>query len=347
MSDARPATALPGALALLLLATGTAGAETRTFKDWTANCDEAGACAATSPSLANPADDLFVARAGTGEADWNLGFSTNAALADRDRPINIRVSGGAATTLRPASGYGPFAAPQHFYVTDPAAGTRIFAEMAAGEALRVEYVDIAGGAHDLDASLAGLSGALLWIDERQGRLESPRRVAAPGHLEPAAAIDEGARIAAAGVPPLLAETHARTSDCEALGSEFLSGIEPVIGALSETATLYALPCTAGAYQVAYRLYVVERGEIGGIRPLYFADYSGNFGWRGTDLLMSVSFDAATGTLTSFAKGRGLADCGTAGTWVWRDFDFALVEFRAKDACDGTAPEAWPLVFPTR
>ncbi|HOV05013.1 MAG TPA: DUF1176 domain-containing protein [Kaistiaceae bacterium] len=347
MSDARPAAAFLGALALVLLAAGPAGAETRTFEDWTANCDEAGACTATSPSLASPADHLFVARAATGKADWNLGFSTNAALADRDRPINIRVAGGAATTLRPASGYGPFAAPQDFYVTDPAAGTRIFAEMAAGAALRVEYVDIAGGAHDLDASLAGLSAALLWIDERQGRLDSPRRIAAPGHLAPAAAIDEGARIAAAGVPPLLAEAHARTSDCEALESELIAGVEPVIGALSDTATLYALPCTAGAYQVAYRLYVVERGEIGGIRPLYFADYSEDFGWRGTDLLMSVAFDAETATLTSFAKGRGLADCGTAGTWVWRDFDFALVEFRAKDTCDGTPPQDWPRVFPQR
>ncbi|MEZ5838932.1 MAG: DUF1176 domain-containing protein [Hyphomicrobiales bacterium] len=346
MSAAR-AIALVAILLAGLACALPAAAETRTFRDWTASCDDGGACQATTSSRVDSADYLILMRTGTPDSRWNLGFSTNGALADRNRPVNVRVDGGPAATLAPVTGYEAFGAPQDFFIANPGAGRRIFDEMAGGAAMRVEYIDVSGSAHDLDFSLSGLSASLLWIDERQGRLGSPRLVSAPEHLAPAEPVDEAGHIAAAGLPARLMEMHARITECESSDSELIRSIDPVIAALSDTATLYALPCSVGAYQAFYRLYVVERGEIGGIRPLYFADYSESYGWTGTDMLASVEWDEASGTLTSFAKGRGLGDCGSIGSWVWKDYDFAMVEYQAHEQCDGTEPGDWEVVFSRR
>lgn len=330
-------------------ANAIAGDDSRTFKDWRAACRPDGYCAAAT--YVNPgADDanadyiLRIGRQPGADRLWQIGFTTLAATADRDRPMNARVDGNPAITLRPVGGFEPLGAVNDFFVTEPALGDRILAAMAAGSRIRFEFLDVTGAPHDADFSLSGLSATLLWIDERQGRLKSPRRTERPDDIEPAPRLDKPAAIAAAGLPPALLDRHARESDCEALDSEFMANFEPVIGALSDTAMLYALPCTAGAYQVGYRLYVVESGEIGGIETLYFADYSESHGWTGTDLLFSLDYDPATKTLASFYKGRGIGDCGSTGRWRWVDYAFALEEFRATEDCEGRLSEDWPVVY---
>ncbi|MCC2114056.1 MAG: DUF1176 domain-containing protein [Hyphomicrobiales bacterium] len=323
--------------------------EHRTFKDWLAACRPDGYCSAITGvnPAAGGADADYILRIGRqpgADRLWQISFTTVAVTADRDRPMNARIDGAPAITLHPVAGYEPLGAVNDFFVTEPALGNRILGAISAGNRIRFEFLDISGAPHDADFSLSGLSASLLWIDERQDRLDSPRRTERPDDLEPAPRLDKPAAIAAGSLPPALLDRHGRESDCEALESEFMANFEPVIGPLSDTAMLYALPCTAGAYQVGYRLYVVESGEIGGIETLYFADYSASHGWTGTDLLFSVDYDPATKTLASFYKGRGIGDCGSTGRWRWVDYAFALEEFRATDACEGRLSDDWPLIY---
>jgi len=62
--------------------------------------------------------------------------------------------------------------------------------------------------------------------------------------------------------------------------------------------------------------------------------------------MELIFDPETNTFSSFTKGRGLGDCGSAGNYSWDDEAQAveMVEYRMKPECDGEYEE-WPLIFP--
>jgi hypothetical protein len=141
---------------------------------------------------------------------------------------------------------------------------------------------------------------------------------------------------------LVLDRHRAESRCEDPATELMRNFAPVITQLSETAILYAIPCTAGAYNVAYRLYMREIGEIGGVETLYFATWSGEYGWGGTDLLFNINADGPR--LSAFYKGRGLGDCGIDAQWLWRDYAFRLLRFAAQDTCEGILAENWPVIF---
>ncbi|TDI54725.1 MAG: DUF1176 domain-containing protein [Alphaproteobacteria bacterium] len=141
---------------------------------------------------------------------------------------------------------------------------------------------------------------------------------------------------------LVFDRHVAESRCEDPDSVWMRHFAPVIAQLSKTAILYAIPCTAGAYNIAYRLYMRETGEIGGVETLYFATWSGDYGWGGTDLLFNINVDGPR--LSALYKGRGLGDCGTNAQWVWRDYAFRLVRYAAQDPCEGIPTENWPVIF---
>ena len=345
----------PSAIVLLLAAalvplSGLADAAEKTVRDWTATCRDDGACsavAAISAKGAAAADYvLHLDRAATAASAFTLAIATGVHLMDRERPIELRVDEEAPLTLHPRQDYGPYGALNDFYITSKAALDRLLPQMQAGTAMRLSYIDVSGAPHDVDFSLSGLAAVLLWIDERQGRVGKARVAAAPTHLAPAPHRAATDIVAAGGLPPQVLELHRARSDCEDPASDVLRSIEPIVAPLSKTAILYAIPCTAGAYNVTYRLYVVESGEIGGTQTLYFADYSDSHGWSGTDYLVNVEFDAREKRLTTLYKGRGLGDCGSMGTWRWKDYAFAMEEFRAWSRCDGTrSPGEWPVIFP--
>ena len=321
-------------------------------KDWVAVCQDNGDCAAAM--YVDPGAEGYVARhflrigrIAKKTAKWTISISTVAVLADRDRPVEIRIDDNPPITLRPETGYAPFGAINDFFVVRRGPLKKLFKQIQDGRSLRFTFLDVSGGSHDIDFSLSGVSAALLWIDERQSRLNSPRVAAAPHHLQPAPRVDKGTAVARIGVPPHLLARHRAMSDCEDPNSEHMSNLKPVIGPVSGTAMLYAIPCSAGAYNVAYRLYIIESGEIGGIENLFFAGYTKEHGWSGTDLLFNVTFDPATKQLSSFYKGRGLGDCGNTGTWVWKRFAFAMTAFKSWSKCNGRRPENWPLVFPAK
>lgn len=146
------------------------------------------------------------------------------------------------------------------------------------------------------------------------------------------------------LPPALLAQHALEQICQPL-DELVHGEDWEIHHLTEDFVLYMVPCAAGAYNFSYSFYVGTAGQESYAR-LLFVNYYGPYGWTGVDQLFNPFFDETTLTLTSFYKGRGLADCGTSGVWRWDQYAFALEAFYAQDECDGTIepgdfPQVWP------
>jgi hypothetical protein len=150
---------------------------------------------------------------------------------------------------------------------------------------------------------------------------------------------------AAAVPAAILARHLAKSECEPLEGGLLDSRLASAAALSDNKMLYVIPCFAGAYNIAYRLYVVRNGDVATMRTLYFANYSQSLGWYGSDTLINVSYEPEAGILRAFGKGRGLGDCGNAAVYRWEDFDFKMIEYRAWDRCDGSRPaERWPVIY---
>ncbi len=179
--------------------------------------------------------------------------------------------------------------------------------------------------------------------------------AAPVPAPPAAAdpADTGAPLddmptlseAFAGIPEAVIDAHLANLTCEDLASDHMHDRAPVVGALSPVATLYAIPCVAGARETSYRLYLHETGEIGGVHPLYFAVWSPENAWMGTELLRDVRFDPESGQLTGESAGTAgsgpSATCRVRGTWRWNRWAFRLERMETRGCAAGVPG----LVFP--
>ncbi|MDR3496530.1 MAG: DUF1176 domain-containing protein [Ancalomicrobiaceae bacterium] len=297
---------------------------------WVMRC-EAGVCRASLPSDSGE-EALLVAR-WAGTDGFAIGFVTPRATADRERPIDLRVDASKLAVLQPSRDYQPFERPDAFWVVDakPAAG---LAQAAlAGRHLRISYLDVIGAPHDADFAVDGLGKLLDFFDSRLGPVKrigiSPAK-----RLTQPPAVTRLELVTRLGIPDRLMLRHRAASDCEDPASPLLKSIPPLIGALSNTAFLYGIPCTSAAGNVAYRLWVVETGEIGGITPLYFALYDPGFGWKGSDLLYNVAFDGNGARLTSEWHAPGPSACPWRAAWHWKDYAFALDEFRLTADCPG-------------
>jgi len=118
-----------------------------------------------------------------------------------------------------------------------------------------------------------------------------------------------------------------------------------------TGHLYGFLCNRGAYNESHVYFFADdRGEV---RPVGFATpeldirYENNddqskveavyvTGFQSAFELTNSEFDPNTMTLTSFAKWRGVGDASSAGTWIFRNGDFALVKYDVDASYDGEA-----------
>lgn len=117
----------------------------------------------------------------------------------------------------------------------------------------------------------------------------------------------------------------------------------------QTATLYKFFCGSGAYNVNHMYYLET--EYDGLAPVAFAtplfdvvyendDFEGAvldmpLTGYGTQLLLTNSeFDPETMTISSHALWRGIGDAFSAGTWTFRDGQFALIRYDVDAQYDG-------------
>jgi hypothetical protein len=97
-----------------------------------------------------------------------------------------------------------------------------------------------------------------------------------------------------------------------------------------------LACGSGAYNISYVPFIVRRGR-GGIEATLAAFDLAEPWWKdeGKPMLINAVWDPGNGLLHSFAKSRGLGDCGTTSEYAWDGSRFRLVEQAEMRECRGS------------
>lgn len=303
--------------------------QNREFTDWAATCDAELVCEAYTHHVGDdPAVYLFHVTRGQSEETWNLVLEVNGGQPRRPYEIGARLVGAEFDRVIDAASHD---SDREIYLLGDNANA-LMAGLGPASEVVFSITDADGGPLVPHFSLSGLSASLLWIDEMQGRIGSPRE---------AGAVPEGMSPAADGIPEELLIRHHREGECDAF-EDLPNGNEFIVADLGGERTLYLLPCSSGAYNFAYVGYI---HAYGGYERAWFADYSDTSSWTATPYLVNPDWEPATKRLTMFNKGRGIADCGSIGEWQAYDGYLRLERFFAKDDCDGQGePGQYPLVF---
>lgn len=297
----------------------------KTFGDWVVACDNLKRCEMTSlqPEGGDWSDDGWQ-MAVTRDAGPNGGWAVELIGEDAPKGVALKVEGAPADAIW--RGDALTGAPAASLVAAIANGKAVVVRDGAGKAIgRI--------------SLTGSSASLRFIDAEQGRVGTVSAVVAKG-AKPASAVPAAASlpviasVRAAGTPAMLSAALLNQlwtqSDC-AVNYEGESRPDVERHALGDGATLVLVPCGAGAYNFSTVPYVVKAGKA------QVAAFDSSPGWTGDGppMLVNAGFDPKTGELGSYAKGRGIGDCGSAETYVWDGTRFRLTQARAMGECRGS------------
>lgn len=198
---------------------------------------------------------------------------------------------------------------------------------------------LTGGGEVSDTNLDGASAAFRYMDAQQGRADTVTALVAvgdkPGSLAPIGSVP----LVHAIKPPTTGATISpalRARLWAQAGCEGPVGDDQKIAAstLSSDTMLVLVNCYSlaeGGENPSADPYLV-RGDR--IKRATF-DAPVGMGERGTPpSITSGSWDSKTGTLTSFERGRALADCASQETFVWDGARFRLVAHNEMDVCRG-------------
>ncbi|TPG40497.1 DUF1176 domain-containing protein [Sphingomonas koreensis] len=298
------------------------------FGDWIAGCDNTLRC--TMASLGEGADfpkvNLALARAAGPVGAITLTLQPND-FGDGPPPVPVSLA------IDGKSVAGRFAAGDQPTLTGTDA-TAIAAAMAAAQTLTIRN---AAGAAVGTLSLKGASAALRYIDAQQGRVGTQTALVARG-AQPASSVPAGpvppqiVAVVPIGPPATpsssLVAKMTKQAGCDDAGPG--GALESF--AMGGAATLVLVPCGSGAYNVSSALFVMRGDEVA---P---AQIDAPSGFTESDAIQPVpqvvNGDFANGVLTSYAKGRGLGDCGVEQQFVWDGARLRLSEQSAMGDCRG-------------
>ncbi|QHM74636.1 hypothetical protein C7M52_00572 [Mixta theicola] len=205
-------------------------------------------------------------------------------------------------------------------------------------------------------SLHGLKAALLLMDDMQGRV---------GSL--GAWIKRGSRkaweVPPEPAPPLLRRadrppaplTREETSGLIDFGTWRVNAdecsLDPMrrevrVAPLTDTRALLLVSCEMGAYNVIDLAFEVTRSQPWVARGLTLTlPFIPPQRSEKQLEIINAEYDAATGQLYTFAKGRGLGDCGNASRWQFNGQEFALAEYAEESTCDAWhGSDDWPTLW---
>ena len=319
------------------------------YKSWLVACDNTGGCTARAFALdGGPTTDITITRAAgpdgavTAAIRGENAFDAGSLTLD-GKPLALgeewqRTSSDGETSLTTQS-LGPLRA--------------LVQQIRDGSVL-----GLGGG---MTIPLDGVSAALLRLDAAQGRVgtvtalldpgskpaatvppASPMPVIAPHPITATLGTGEAAKLIAAAQSASAARMT--KEECDAQPGE----IEPAAFALSDRMSLVLLPCLMGAYQGSSLGVLVDRTTAAVSKLALPLAFQGNPAPDDpTDMLTEPDFEAETGTLSLFAKGRGIGDCGLTASWIWDGQAFQLSALNYQDACGGVEPGDWPSLFRSR
>ena len=204
--------------------------------------------------------------------------------------------------------------------------------------------------------LAGFSAAMLRLDDRQGRIGGATALFKPGPL-PASRVPAAPSLPLVPNHPVQARLKPgedarliaaiRTEQKTLFAKEECQDTpqQPEAFALDQSHALVLIPCIMGAYQGSSLAFIAERESGHSKRLIAPMPYLGNDpDHSDADYFTEGGFDPDTGTLSMAAKGRGLADCGISGGWIWDGKSFRLSDLSLQKACGGIEPGDWPTLF---
>lgn len=321
-------------IALLLAASAPQPSEVRTFQDWTVACDNGLTCEAVA----------LLPEEAEGDEDWAQWVTLMLRRGGRagDAPVLIlqNIDGEPAVLL--ADGR---AMPARFsghidgytVVADPDA------LLAMVRGARVLEVRDAAGGNLGRISLAGASAAMLYMDERQHRLDTVTAMvrrgdrpasavrappALPRVARAAAATDRVPAIAESLVAPLREQAECDPPDI--LGDMPIQSEQIATGT-----TLVLVPCMRGAYNFSTLALIAERrgGRLAAREAPFDHQWSLESGEH--PILVNAMWDPEERRLHEYSKGRGLGDCGTRADYVWDGASFRLVHQEEMPDCRGS------------
>lgn len=333
--------------------------ESRTFRDWYAVCDNGNLCATYSGGSTGWI--RIGLDAGTAaQPTIHLGmWPEGEALPG---PLVVVIDGQRHATLPDPDDSGR--------ATIPAGQvSSVVAALNAGKSL-----SLVAGTQTVDIPIAGSSAALLWIDERQGRLDTPTALVRKGN-KPASSVFAAPAlplvVAAPAIdqagfktvkdpedpmgrdnatPPAALEALPAVKTCRA-DTAFNPYLQRIVTAarLDANTELWGIPCDGGAYNFSYAYFLTAPGGANA-RPVAFPMQDGGPARTAeghSDLLVNPEYDPKTRTLSAFAKARGMGDCGVAQTWTWTGQAFVLSREQVMQDCWGMASDFWPTTYRSR
>ena len=347
------------AIALWLAAGTFATATEATFESWKTVCAPANApgdCRASTEAPASGATSvrLSVVREPAREAPARLVVVLDGASRPAPRPrVAFTIDGGPplrfASGSDLSSGPAPVAGSTELRLSD-AATRRLLPFLRRGKVLHVTVSGEGGEQVAAALPLPGFAQAATELDMRQGRRDrQDALVALIGAEAPGALSGRRRDVGRDQIPENLRKIMVGR-DCPVWDQT-----EPTPSFLAEQSfaadlgtgrTLWAIVCASGSYNVDYVLFVEDPSKAADrFDALLFAAFVESIGWTGTDTLANVTYDPEKRELKAFDKGRSAADCGQVGLWEWVGAAFRMIEYRAKEECDGVGkPDAFPIVF---
>ncbi len=312
-------------------------------KDWVVGCDNWRSCQAVSllveDSIDEPVGDgnlaVVIKRDGRPQDIPAVGLTfrsdatvplNNAEVGisvdDREPLLRLRIRKGALTI-------------------DPKQGGMLISAMKRGKVLSV--VD-AKGKHVASASLHGLFAALAYMDAKQFRTGTRSALANPGNkaanassippMPPRPIIRVSAKPAAqpyilseAALEPLLKMDPCLKYSKDALPSD------PKFHRLDNDYTVLILPTVCGGYNPTSQIFVVDNN--GGVKKAQLLLDGAARGMEDDGMLTDAGWDDKARLLSSFGRGRGLADCGEIKDFVWSQGRFWLTHSSSMSPCRGS------------
>jgi hypothetical protein len=315
----------------------SAAPESRTFSDWTVSCGNDGTCTAFGGVESGTGWLRIVMPAGPEAVPVvDLGMGMDADSLQPTVTIDGRAYG-----LEVADGVARASADQARALIGALAGGRT-ATLGTGE-------------EAMTLSVSGVSAALLWIDERQGRLDTLTALIRKGDA-PASSVPAAPALPVVAAAPAVAQTGMKAGTqlpdaVEALGKVRDCRVETDFSPDFQYATqhyrlaadtvLWGVPCFMGAYNTGY-LYVLT--DSAGASPRIVSLPTTG---EAIETPINSDYDPATRRLEAFGKGRGLGDCGTVHQWIWTGRAFVLEHERLMEACMGVTADLWPVTWDTR
>jgi Protein of unknown function (DUF1176) len=307
------------------------------FKDWAVGCDNIRTCEA-----------IPLAKDGVSIDNLSLVFGRDAGPNGK---IHISISGFASKSDR-----YKLLVDNKLVDTGPLLPGEVPVEVNGKEAVKLARAILRGSILRLvdgegvklgQASLAGASAALRYIDAAQGRTRTVTALVSKGKKPGGMKTPDLPAIQVPRITPTDSIPDAASLVALAEGSscagERLNVTQDTAYSLGKSdnipRALALISCGSGAYNISTAVYVGTQA-VGGkwtFEPAQF-DYGPNVKNAAGDLhvLVNSGWDSKTQTINSYAKYRGIGDCGRAETYVWDGKIFRLTRAAAMEECRGAS-----------